>query len=589
VAEVEDQSAETGEAASTYTAVIHVHGMGSQRRFEETATLIDSLDRYVHKARRAAGALLRIAARSEKSRADPERTVSYIRTVWAEKLPDGDQAYSQVRFYEVYWAPVMAGQQSPWRILRWIFSQVWRPWLTGWSPWRERQRLRRSALAQLFQPGMPRPAQAQDNDFHKLVELYDDYEGLPAQRAHGRGGFKEFLLFIESRFKSRPETVRRLQGLAHLWRRHYRRNELRAAFVLTTIALALLLAAGGTIAAVLMVLRWVASANWQFPDEVAAWLKADWKTAAGLASSLFLFLGLGKFLTDYMGDVEAWSTYRETDEKHERRQKVLDRATEAFSHVLADPRCTRVVVTSHSLGTTIANETLLALARNNRASNAQDPLTGPVRLDKIEHLVTMGSPIDKIEYFFESYSSRSHRYKRTVEELRGDIGREPFSRNRKPYIHWINFWDEGDVISGSLQSPLNRERVDHRVDNVHVRHFRFPAPGASHLAYLDSHKVVSTLFDIIYCRASSFRTLPVVPGRGPDYDSVALGPGEPRGDRRIFHFAALALPWFAAIAAAFYVYGVRGSVWPYLPAGLALLLLVGGYAWSRLSGHRDPV
>lgn len=589
MAEVEAEPAAENKRAP-YIAVIHVHGMGSQRRFEETATMIDSLNRYTYKERED-GELLRVTSRSEVARAGPKPTVSYVRSDWVEKLPDGSERRQQVRFYEVYWAPVMAGQQSPWRILRWIFSQVWRPWRTAWSPWRERQRLRRSALAELFEPGTPPPPEAQAKDFQKLVGLYDDYEGLQAQRDHGGGGFKAFLHYIRTRYRKRPETARRLAGLARLWRNHYRLNELRAAFALTTVALGLLLAAAGAIGLILILLRWVAEANfpWSLPEELAASLRPDWKTAAGLASGLFLFVGLGKFLTDYMGDVEAWSTYRETDEKHERRQKVLESATDTFMHVLSDPLCTRAVVTSHSLGTAIANDSLLALARYNRATNAQDPLVGPVELQKIEHFVTMGSPIDKIEYFFESYSSRSHRYKRIAEELRGDIGREPFSHNRQPYIHWINFWDEGDVVSGPLQSPLNREHVKHRVDNVHVRHFRFPAPGASHLAYLDNRKVVSTLFEIIYRRMGSFVALEPKPGSGRDYASVTLGPGEPRGDRRLFQLAALAMPWLALVAAGAYLFELGGGVWPYVPLALALLLLAGGYLWSGFTRHRDPI
>jgi hypothetical protein len=111
---------------------------------------------------------------------------------------------------------------------------------------------------------------------------------------------------------------------------------------------------------------------------------------------------------------------------------VLTQTIATFSHVLNDPTCERVTIVAHSLGTSIAHDALLALTRRNRAHQAGDPIAGPVPLKKIEHFVTMGSPIDKIEYFFESYSSSSHRYKRVIEALRGDIGTPPFSRNGKP-------------------------------------------------------------------------------------------------------------------------------------------------------------
>ncbi|MGQ0659338.1 hypothetical protein [Sphingosinicella sp.] len=579
--------------ASSYTAVIHFHGIGSQRRFEESAGLVDALDRYSNASKQdeqPIGKLARIQARSELLHSDPKRTIGYIRSFWTEKTPDGWTPYQQVRFYESYWAPVMAGQQSPWRIVRWIFSQVWRPWTTMRAPWRERQRLRRAALAELFDREDLRPDGAEPGDFGHLVKLYDEFEGLDAQRTYPAGGFDDFLAHIGASNRGKPDRAARLTRVARAWCRHYQRDERRAFFVLVTIALTLLLVAGATVFAIRAVLQLavaVVNVGASPGSEIAGLLTPDWRTALGLAGGLFALL-LGKLLVDYMGDVEAWSTYRETDEKHERRRKVLDTSIELVTHVLADARCTRVVVVSHSLGTTIANDTLLAIARNNRATNPQDPLAGPAALHKIEHFVTLGSPIDKIEYFFESYSSRSHRYKRIIEELRGDIGTEPFSRNRKPYVHWINYWDEGDIISGPLHSPTNRERVAHLVDNVHVRSFGFPAPGASHLAYLDSRNVVRGLFDIIYKRAGSFRTLPIVPDKGPDYRSVDLGPGEARGDRRFYQLTALALPWLALMSLAVGLLTGRWTWWLFVPGALALLILVLGHGWSRARGHRDP-
>ncbi|MEA3033748.1 MAG: hypothetical protein QOH86_1764 [Sphingomonadales bacterium] len=581
-------------SAAGYTALVHVHGMGSQRRFEETSALIDALDLFSNAGKNdpdPPGKLARIQARSEQSRTDPKATVGYIRSFWTRKEANGWTPYKQVRFYEVYWAPIMAGRQSPWRILWWLFSQVLRPWRTVGTPWRQRQRLRRAALAELFEPGRAPPAGATDGDFATLVKLYDDFESLPAQRLHKSGSFDDFLSFITDQSKDRPDRGKRLCRLARIWARHYRWNEYRAAFVLFTIALALVLLGGGVAGLVLLVLKTIASIHFGSAPlrEAAAALKPNWKTAITLGSSLIMLLGFGKFLTDYLGDVEAWSTYRETDEKHERRQKVMDNAIDLFTHVLADPRCSRVIVTSHSLGTAIACDTLLAMARFNRAMNTSDPIAGPIPLHKIEQFVTMGSPIDKIEYFFESYSSSSHRYKRTVEELRGDIGREPFSRNRKPYVHWINFWDEGDVVSGALQSPLNRRRVNHRVDNVHVRHFRFPDPAASHLAYLANRNVVSTLFEIVYRGRNSYRALPSRPGQGPDFDSVRIGPGEPRGPARFFQLVALAWPWLTLAGVLACSLQGRWSPRPFAGSLIALLILIAGFAWGRARGRRNPL
>jgi hypothetical protein len=356
------------------------------------------------------------------------------------------------------------------------------------------------------------------------------------------------------------------------------------------------LAAGATILAILWVLQLVNLFDFiaQSDNPLAAWLKdrlkPSWATAAGLALSAVALFGLGKFLTDYMGDVEAWATYEETDEKHQRRRKVIGAGIDTFKHVLALPDCERVVVVSHSLGTTVAHDTLLALARGNRAYNSGDPISGPVDLRKLSHFVTIASPIDKIEYMFESYASQYHRYKRVVESLRGDVGSEPFLKNRHPYVHWVNFWDRGDIISGSLHSPANAESLANRVDNIHVSNLHFPDPGASHSAYFQNRKVVRPLFEMIYRNAHSFQTLKSVNRKPKDYESVFMGPGDTKDVTKGFFALAFAIPWLALIGVLLVVFGIGGiAAWFFAAAGLAAGLLLISYLTGSARGMRDPL
>jgi hypothetical protein len=318
-------------------------------------------------------------------------------------------------------------------------------------------------------------------------------------------------------------------------------------------------------------------------NRLGAPMKADWKSALTIVVSLAGLFGLTGFLTDYLGDVQAWATYEETDAKHVARNKVLDEALTVLTHVLSDPQCDRVAVVAHSLGTSVAHDALLALNRRNRATNPTNPMDGPLPLNKIEHFVTMGSPIDKIEYFFESYASACHRYKRVVEDLRGDIGTAPFSKNRKPYVHWINFWDEGDVISGALQSPASASHFAARVDNVHVENFAFPAPGASHSGYFDNRTSIGILFEAIYLRRHSFRTLkPAAPRKPPDYASVYLGPGKALGARTLYLLLALALPWMGLAGLILHIAGARAigfGVWG--AAGVAAIILAVSWMLGR--------
>ena len=574
-------------ATGTYAAVIYFHGMGSQRRFEEVCRLIDSIDRFLRRSDgkgKSLGLLADINPRVEPARENSDETFTYIRTTFLPRGQEDQAVARRVRFYEVYWAPVMAGQKSPWRVFKWMFGQALRPWRTLRSPWRERQRLRRASLVALFERGAELPQGFEQLDFQTLIQLYDKFEGSEALRNYPNGLFKDFLDFLAKESSDRPDTVKRHQRLARIWLRAYRRSEFHNCYVLASAVLAMGLLGIVTLAMILALLqRFTQFAISAGLVDLASGTPPTWGTALTIAVALFSVIGLGKFFTDYMGDVEAWATYEETDEKHESRQKIIERGRETFAHVLGDIHCDRVVVVAHSLGASIAHDTLQTVARLNRAKNANgDPILGPVPLCKIEHFITLGSPIDKVEYFFESYRSSSHRYKRVVEALRGDVGDVPFSRNRKPYIHWINFWDDGDPVSGPVRSPASRSVFSQQIDNIHVASLSFPNPGASHLAYFDNHDVIGRVFEIIYRRAYSFRALPEREGEDRDWESAYLGPGSNRpGKRRGWTFLATALPWLALCALVVHFVNAEWGFWPFAPFAAVLMTLLGGFAFSR--------
>jgi len=594
----EEAKAEAGEmTAAPHVSVIYVHGIGSQRRYEETSRLIDQIDTWLgneHRRGSSFGRMVNIKPRIEPLRGGAiSDTITYIRTALLPPRSEAgqEQPSRTVRFYEVYWAPILAEAKSPLGVLKWVCRQAWRPLKTLGSPWRERQRLRRASLVSLFKPGVTPPAIAQPGDYNKLVSLYCDFEGLGAQRQFPGGSFPDFLAYIGKCYASKPDTSERLRTLARLWRRTYWQQELRNAFALVSLGLAQLLLAG---AVVLLALRMIEVIS-DIPlfSSLAAQsgftLAANLPTAASLVVAVAGFLGLGRMLTAYLGDVEAWSTYEETDEKHVARGKIMAEAIETISHVLCDSSCERAIVVAHSLGTSIAHDALLALTRRNRATNAQDPILGPVPLDKIEHFVTLGSPIDKIEYFFESYASASHRYKRVIEELRGDVGTPPFSRNRKPHIHWVNFWDLGDPVSGSLDSPASEVRSAQFIDNVAVASYDFPAPARSHAGYFEHADVIEKLFRMIFWREWSFCTLPSGPAQPPDYLSLALAPGEVGRSRLAYLLLAGALPWMALLALLVSPFEALEPVMSALAGLFVADLAILGSGFLAGSRHRRPI
>ncbi len=589
------------EPPSGHTAIVHFHGMGSQRRYEEMSRLVDAVDLYLnhefHERGQALGRLVGIKPRLEPDRINEGDAVTYIDT---RHLRGAGQTEGggDVRVYECYWAPVMAGTRSPWGIAKWMLAQVGHPVRSLLTPWWERHRLRRSMLAEMAQNRACWPEGIEAEDFTRMLRLYTRFEGVRQVREEGIGYFRHFLDLIRRAYRSHPETRDRMLRLARAWHRYAYRAEIRNAATLLTLLLALVLSAAGIVWSIVQVLELIADLRARSEESLAGFwalfgdrLEPTFGAAGALALSLASFVGVTKFLTDSMGDVEAWATYEETNEKHVRRAKVIELGVDLLRHVLADPDCTRVIVTSHSLGTSVAHDTVLELAKRNRAHNTSDPISGPVPLVKIRHFVTMGSPIDKIHYFFESRRSNVRRYLRVVDTLRGDISDVPFARNGKPYIHWVNYWDAADVISGPLDSPVGRESLELGVDNVHVRNFSFPAPAASHNAYFANRTVIGGIFRMAWLNAWNYGELPLLPDNGGyDYASVQQGPGEPRNGRIFWQVAALALPWAGLVALILYWAGAvaAAKLTGFGMAGVAIVIVV-AWRWSVRRGNRRPL
>jgi hypothetical protein len=581
-------------AQGGYTAIIFVHGIGSQRRYEETSRLIDSLDQYQfneNAAGRPKGLLSAIEVRVEPLRFSSRgEHVGYIRTIFSRPPDKPDAPRSAVRFYENYWAPIMAEAKSPWDVLRWLFRQPFRPRQTAFSPWRERQRLRRASLVSIFEAGRVLPEGVEQRDCGQLLRLYNNFEGLQARRDYPLGKFSDFLRFIEKEDQNSKERLKRHLILARFWRRKYLLEEAQNFLVVITIALALVLFGVGAIAGSFEMMQALHSAFAAPLQYYELTFEVTWQSAAMLALSLAGLLGLGKALTDYLGDVEAWATYEETDVKNVARRKILDQSVELFTHVLSDDACDRVVIISHSLGTSIAQDTLLALTQRNLAEDSKDPMRARVRLDKIDQFVTMGSPIDKLEYFFESYTSQSHRYKRVVEALRGDIEAAPFSDGNIPRVHWINFWDAGDPISGPLQTPAGSTMYRQRVDNVEVASFDFPDPGASHAGYFTNKFVIEKLFEIIYRQSYSFWPEKRGQAGKPDeFKRLAPGPDAGLANRRFWFALAIATPWLVLFGVLALLFGFSAAWYFFTGAVLTTLITVSGYLASKRAGPRTPI
>ena len=488
---------QTAPLRAKWTGVLFVHGMGSQRRFGDVSGLVEALDQ---RAREQARDREKVTPTPPKlpddrffsdihpelepaSKADAP-PIAYIETKWCpEGRPPGD--WPTYRFYEAYWAPVTAGGVPTSEVVAWLFAQVAKP-LGGFvTPWRGKARLRRSILQRM--------SMVSDDQRGALFTAYDEYEDLETQRKHPQPHFSDFVKFLRSGGQDN------LVDVAKRWHRACARAEFSALAILVTIALALCVVTGLLLLTAVGIATSLQGAtfNDRTPLGLARYLQENWTIYTMVGGMGLLVTGLTGGLRDYLGDVVFWTTYEETQTRYEKRGQILAEVRTYVDHITRQADCDRVVVVSHSLGTAVAVDAILAEARDARALLTAERQTARDRLRKIKHVVTYGSPIDKIHYFFERDPAQ-HRYHRVVEDLRGDIGTEPFGDgNGNPLVHWVNFWDRADVISGTLESPNSRKYPLLSVRNVEVSRRGLLNPVRAHTGYLTQAAVLDPLSEII--------------------------------------------------------------------------------------------
>ena len=477
----------SGTKAENYTALIYFHGMGEQRRYEEVSRLIDALDSYDFQFgdRHLSG----IHFKSERPRSALPRDVGYVEATYFNAQVTKRKKF---RFYEAYYANLAAGGMRPLSVLWWMIQLALMPIWVLLTPWRARMRLRRATLLGIWDR-WNKASDQNENDLKRLLKSYDDFEGPDARRSYPKGRFRDYVRFLRKENARNPEQSKRLVRLARRWRRRFVAVQLWILFYIATFGLTLSLLGTRLIAPAILPLLNGANPN---PFQFGLML---------VVIGVIVYLA-SIFLRSFMGDVYFWTTYQETAEKSQTRRAILNYCAEFVSHVLCDERCERVVLVGHSLGTTVIHDTILEMAFRNRSASPDNSAWGPIPLDRIQHLFTLASPVDKIHYLFESSISGSHRFNRVIEELRGDIGSFPFSTEGRPLIHWINFWNRADVISSRLYTPMNYRFDEVLVDNHEVALDFFPEPVSAHTDYFKNKTVVETIYCALFQNACNFVT-----------------------------------------------------------------------------------
>lgn len=189
---------------------------------------------------------------------------------------------------------------------------------------------------------------------------------------------------------------------------------------------------------------------------------------------------LRKILIGYVGDVTVYVTADAKAANYQARSAILKESTEALTLLLKNDSYDRVIVAGHSLGSVIAYDTINRLLSTAWATpeganqKAESELT-PDQLNKLKGLVTFGSPLDKIYYFFREevgadqavraqilsflHSFRKARSGRDYGEFKFTYPKpKPTPLPDRPFdfpqpteeFCWLNIWSRMDPVSGPL-------------------------------------------------------------------------------------------------------------------------------------------
>lgn len=170
-----------------------------------------------------------------------------------------------------------------------------------------------------------------------------------------------------------------------------------------------------------------------------------------------LFRWLRTTLIDFIGDIVIYTSTDMKSQFYTVRKQILDGAVEELKALLQDKCYRRILIVGHSLGSVIGFD---ALNRINHEMNTGSIAT---RLaSRITGFVTFGSPLDKIAFFFREHTPDDEYLRRQILTHYHSFKAKPLSEQQNPrelsnpfteyldHVHWVNFWDAEDKVSGHL-------------------------------------------------------------------------------------------------------------------------------------------
>jgi hypothetical protein len=213
-------------------------------------------------------------------------------------------------------------------------------------------------------------------------------------------------------------------------------------------------------------------------------------------ATVLVALALRYILTAYVADVAVYVTADAKSKSYVARSAILKGSSDALKRILADNHYDHVVLAGHSLGSVIAYDTInelltqtYAKSKNNLGPAYDQPCLAldTVQLQKLKGLLTFGSPLDKIHYFFREdvkkdqairaqILSMLHSFRETSTGRKYGLFEFTYALRQLDCLVWVNAYSFMDPVSARLQFyEVN--------DQKPFRNWRYWVPGLAHLSY----------------------------------------------------------------------------------------------------------
>ena len=142
---------------------------------------------------------------------------------------------------------------------------------------------------------------------------------------------------------------------------------------------------------------------------IALWAAEAWQSALLVVGLLVMAFVVKRVMLDFLADIALYTTLDERSTFAETRRDILKDAAERLKWLLGPEGYQRVALAGHSLGSVIAYDVINELITADRTARrekkarkkARKKAKGPgFRLDRLGTFITFGSPLNKILYFF---------------------------------------------------------------------------------------------------------------------------------------------------------------------------------------------